>query len=182
MIRPGLPATFWFLAFVAASVLLLRPILWPPPERNDDITFAPKAFYDGATSAFDYVYVAGTLTGEGLAYKNNTFAIACYKDRMECETISVDQIGNNQIGRLDAPTPYPVTKWDASEVVASGPGDLNQCKRVTISIGRKTQAALWVEEPTNQSTLACKNSENKIYKWTLEDPPTWKAMRTGATK
>ena len=30
MNRPGLPATFCFLAFVAVSALLLRPILWPP--------------------------------------------------------------------------------------------------------------------------------------------------------
>jgi hypothetical protein len=97
---------------------------------------------------------------------------------MECVTLSVDQIGHNQIGRLDAPTAYPITKWDVGEIVATGPGDTNNCKRITISIGRKTETALWVEEPTNQSTLACKNSESKIYKWTLEDPPTWKAMRS----
>jgi len=38
------------------------------------------------------VYVAGTLTGEGVGYPNNSVAITCYKDGMECLTISVDQI------------------------------------------------------------------------------------------
>jgi hypothetical protein len=173
MTRPGLPATFWFLAFVATSALLLRPIIWPPQER--DIVFAMKVF--STSSVFEHVYVAGTLTGEGVAYKNNSVAIRCYKYRMECETVSVDQIGPNQIGRIAAPTSYPVTKWDASEVIAAGSGDIDNCKRITISIGRKTETALWVEEPTNQSTLACKNSENKFFKWTLEDPPFWMRSR-----
>jgi hypothetical protein len=66
MTRPGLPATFWFLAFVATSALLLRPIIWPPQERGDDIVFAPKAFYDGVTSMFDFVYILpGRSQGRG---------------------------------------------------------------------------------------------------------------------
>ncbi len=84
----------------------------PKGERQQEIVFDRKAFFDSAQTTGDgYVYVAGTLTGEGVQYKNNTTAVVCYKDRMECLTYGVNQIGSNQIGRLDSPLAYPITKW-----------------------------------------------------------------------
>jgi hypothetical protein len=43
---------------------------------NDDIVFAPKNFADQS----EFVGISGTLTGDDIAYKNNTYAIACIKD------------------------------------------------------------------------------------------------------
>lgn len=139
-------------------------------ERDRQIVFDSKAFID----IVDYVYVAGTLTGEGVPYENNTTAVTCYKNRMECLTIGINQIGPNQVSRLDSPDSYPVTKWDANEIVARGPGDVVNCRQVTISIVRKTEMLLWVEEPINQASAACKNAETRLLKWTIED---WREVK-----
>src|SRR3954447_15363900 len=66
------------------------------------IVFAKKLYYE--TPAV--VMVSGTLTGEGLAYPNNTYSIACFQDRKECWATSVQAIGGQQIGRMDAPYSY----------------------------------------------------------------------------
>ena len=154
-------------------------------ELEQQIVFAPKAFYDSSqTTGEGYMYVAGTLTGDGVAHKNNTVAVTCYKDRMECLTYSVEQIGPNQVGRLDAPTSYPVTKWDAYEIVATAAGDAGvDCRKVTISIVRKSETVVWIEEPINQSRAACKDADTRLLKSTIEDPPGWKALHgnTGVT-
>jgi hypothetical protein len=78
-----------------------------------------------------------------------------------------------------SPTRFPEDpiKWDAYEVIATGSGDFVDCREVTINLERKTQTAVWVEEPINQSRAACKDADTKIYKWTIEDPPFWKALR-----
>jgi hypothetical protein len=145
-------------------------------EPEQQIVFASKSFYDDAkTNGSGMIYVAGTLTGEDLGYKNNSTVVACYADRMECLTYSVEQIGPNLIGRLDMPVSYPVIKWNSDEIVASGQGDWINCNKVTISIIRKSETTIWVTEPINQSNAQCRNSNTKILKWSIEDPPFWKA-------
>jgi hypothetical protein len=74
-------ACIWILAVALVTVSCTRR------EKQQDIVFARKAFFDSAqTTDDDYVYVAGTLTGEGVGYKNNTTAVVCYRERMECLT------------------------------------------------------------------------------------------------
>lgn len=165
----------------SAPIIALLVLGCTGRDAEQQIVFAPKAFFDGGQSG--YVYIAGTLTGAGIGYENNTTVIVCYADRKECLTYSVQQIGRNQVGRLDAPIIYPVIKWDDHEVVATETGDVAACNKVTISIERKSETALWVTEPINQSRAQCKNANTKILKWTIEDSPAWKAMsKAGATE
>ena len=141
-------------------------------RQEEPIIFASKAFYDsGQSTGNDYVYIAGTLTGDDVMYKNNSVAFSCYKDRMECLTYSVWQIGQNQIGRLDSPDIYSIREWSAHEIVAIDSVNLMHCRKFTITIARKSQAALLVGEPINQSRVECKNSETRILKWTIEEWP-----------
>lgn len=136
--------------------------------------FDTKSYFENKVDNFESVYVAGTLTGSGIGYKDNTTAITCYKDKMECLVNSVEGISENscQISRLDSPISYPVIKWDDSLIVASteNPYDNFSCSKTTINIDRKSKVTEWVQEPINQSVLSCKNSDNKTYKWTIEDP------------
>lgn len=135
--------------------------------------FDRKFFFDFANISSGFVGASGTLTGPGMAYPNSTYAIHCSKDRNECLVTSIEQIGENQIGRLEMPYAYPVKKWDAYEVIAS---DDSACIRTTISLVRKTEAVIWVEEPINQSNAQCKDSINSIRKFTLEDSLGYKAL------
>jgi hypothetical protein len=79
----------------------------------------------------------------------------------------------NMVGRLDMPQIIPVVKWDRSEIVARDEVTELTCVRVTLTIERKQETALWVEEPVNQTTPFCKNADQKTRKYTIEDSPGW---------
>jgi hypothetical protein len=132
------------------------------------IIFAKKFYYDNS----ELVTVSGTLTGLGQAYPNNTYSIACFKERTECWLTSVSAIGTQQIGRMDPPYAYEVRKWWDSEVVAGDNGTL-ACIKTTVTIDRKSEQVLWVEEPVNQTKVMCAKSENKTRKFTIENSPGW---------
>ena len=138
------------------------------PSEEAALTFAPKNFANFSEIS---VAISGTLTGEGLGNKNNTYAITCLKERMECWVSSVEQIGARQIGRMEYPYSYPITRWSASEIVAE---EEATCLKTTITITIRQQSALWVQQPINQTRPACKDSDTKTYKWSIEDSPGWK--------
>jgi hypothetical protein len=141
------------------------------------ISFGRKMFFDSAENRGDgYVEVTGALAGEGLGYQDNATTISCRKDREECLVVAAEQIGSNQIGRLEGPTSYPVIKWDKYEIVASSGDDSNACAKVTISLDRQGKTALWVEQPTNQDRSFCQQADTKIHKWTIDDPPFAKLL------
>jgi hypothetical protein len=139
---------------------------------DDDIVFAQKLFTD--IPNIGSVGISGTLTGDGVGYKNNTISISCFKDRGECYVSSVQQIGHNQIGRMQNVDIFPITKWNADEVVAIQ--DVMDCTRFTIVLERKSQTALYAREPINQTRPGCLARDKKVYKWTIEDSPGWKEM------
>ena len=186
MKRPGTATTFWFIAFVAVTILFLlqRPWVKPDISTDTDIIFGSKIFYDSAKfpSAFNLgngiVSITGTLTGDGIGNKNNSYSVTCFEDRRECLVYRVEQISFNQVGYLEIPTFYPITKWTPDEIVASEHVVplLPECTRITISLERKTEEAVWVEEPINQSIAACKNADTQVHKYTIESPPFWKAV------
>jgi hypothetical protein len=149
----------WLIALVAVSILIL-----PQPQSWENIVFGKKIFHDND----EFVYITGTLSGDRIAYRNNTVMIACYKNRKECLFSSVSQIGPDQIGRLDAPSFYPIVKWNTLEIMATE-SYANYCKKVTISIKRKSKTAVWVEEPVNETDATCKDFDTNLYKWTIED-------------
>ena len=178
MKRPSIAPIIWFLAFFVVSVILLRS-LWVPSDEPADVIFDNKVFYDtGQTAVGDgVVSISGTLTGEGVGNKNNTVSVTCYQDRQECLIYSIAQIGPNQLGKLDVPGIFPITKWDNDEIIAVESGDTVACRKATISIERNKETAVWGEDPINQTHPACKYTHTKIYKWTIEDPPFWKRSK-----
>ena len=156
--------------------LLLIALSTPPVAAQDtdkgDIIFARRIFVDNPEILGGFVSISGTLTGDGLIYKNNTVNIACYKDRTECTASKIDQIGPHQLGDVHAPNFFSVTKWEAEEVVADNGID---CPRIIVTLDRKTQTATWVQGVFNPNTdrgdNPCTYTDKQIYKWTIEDPP-----------
>jgi hypothetical protein len=153
---------------------------------DDQIVLAQKNFYDsGDDSAYPMIVMSGTLTaaddvppGERLAYPNNTHAISCEKVEGWCSVSSIEQIGPKQMGRMDGPWPYQIQKWNAYQIVAGddesgGPS----CFKVTITIERKLQKLLWVQEPINQATPLCEHADSIVSKYTIEDSPGWRKLK-----
>ena len=172
---PGVHTLVWFLAFVAVSIILLQTQKVPSYDPSG-IIFDTKSFNDTGPTDFgdDVVSIAGTLTGDGVANKNNSVSVTCYQDRMECLIYSIAQIGPNQVGRLDMPNIFAITHWNNDKIVAVESGDTVACRKSTISIQRKMKTAVWIEEPINQPHPTCKETHTKTYNWTIEDPPFWK--------
>lgn len=141
---------------------------------DTSILFPKKAFLG------DYfeqsVSVSGTMTGEGIAYRNNQYGITCIREKMECWISSMEQIGPNQIGRMDSPYSYPVLRWTASEVVAGDTEPFINCAKVTITISKRAQTAYWVQEPVNQSQSFCFQAETRTLKWMIDDSIGWKQL------
>ena len=141
-------------------------------DDDDLVVFAPKLFTD--LPAHGSVVISGTLTGEGIAYKNNTVSISCYKTRRECYIAYIQQIAHNQMGQMQKVEFFRITKWSDDEVVAMQNVTQLDCVRATIVIDRKSKTALYVREPVNQTRSPCVRwPAPKLYKWTIEDSPGW---------
>ena len=158
------------------GAIRLLPVSSQPFDSNE-IVFAEKVFSDSRQAQQDsWVAISGTLTGDGLAYPNNTYTIGCFRDLNECRVASIQQIGANQLGRMEIPLAFPIVKWETHEVVARDEPSETQCSRATITIERDQGTLLWVEEPVNQTQPFCKYASTKIAKYTIEDSPGWKRI------
>jgi hypothetical protein len=147
---------------------------------NQDIVLGQKNFYDSAGKPGpEIVYISGALTGDGIGYKNNSALFACYSDRRECLAYSIEQIGDNQMSSLSPPIIYPVIKWNRTEIIASGSGDVKDCTRITVRISRVTQDAVLLTEPTNRHRAGCEHVGATVYKWHLEDANYWRELKGG---
>ena len=141
---------------------------------EDRVKFAPKSFFDTGAA----VFLSGTLTGDGLGYKTNSYSISCVKEMNQCMVASIQAIGDNHIGRMEGPYVIPIIKWTDYEVVAQEDVPLFNCYRTVVTLVRKQQAGYWVEEPVNQTKPDCSKSDGKFRKFTIEDPTYWKKMNT----
>jgi hypothetical protein len=156
---------------IGLSVLAisLGSLVWLSKAQcaEDDIMFAPKLFVDSNI----VVGISGTLTGDGLILEKNTRSISCIKERKECLISSIAQVGVNAVGRLAFAYAIPIARWTDSEVVATDEPDDVSCVRTTIFLERKTQTALWVQEPINTARPECRTADSDVRHWTIEDPP-----------
>jgi hypothetical protein len=146
--------------------------IYAPATPSEKITFDSKEFSDsGDTGVNPYLYVAGTLTGVGIPYPNNSVSVTCYRDRGKCFVVRVEQIGGNLIGRITAPEEYPIARWTKREVVATDDDNSGSPCRITIiSIERKTQAATWIDQTNpHANPVDCRNADTGRFKWTIED-------------
>jgi hypothetical protein len=168
------PAIF----FACTTLVLAAALAWsiaPPFVRateespNENIVFPNKVF----TASTHYVAAKGSLVGDWMAYKNNTYSILCLPE--ECIVASIDQIARNLVSSIDGPVTYPIKRWtEDSEVVAESDGI---CSRTTITLDRRSKSVLWVETPINQTAMSCKSAETAVHKATLEAARYWRKSR-----
>lgn len=150
--------------FLVAAVLIVftAAITSVPAAWSADIKFDGKNFLDNG----ELVGIAGTMKGEGVIYKNNTYAIRCLQSNKECTVTSIEQIGDNLMGRLEYPYDVPVIAWSKDEVIASNEVLPWTCVKTTITILRSSQTATWVEEGTNLGKGCPK--ERWVHRWSID--------------
>jgi hypothetical protein len=113
------------------------------------------------------VGISGTMKGDGVIYKNNTYAIWCIKDRKECLVSSIEQIGDNLMGRLQYPYSVPIIRWNDYEIVASNELTDWSCLKMTITIMRSSKTATWVEEGVHLGKEGCAK-DKWVHRWSIE--------------
>lgn len=167
-----------FKVYVVAALTLVAGVtgaqgqvtIYAPATPSEKIVFDDKSFHESRGGDDEAVYVAGTLSGDGVPYPNNSVSLTCEKKRGECFVIRVEQIGPNQIGRITAPDVYSIARWNQSEIVVSDYVDYSHCRRLIISIERKTQTVIWVEQTNPQADpVDCRKAETRRVKWSIED-------------
>jgi hypothetical protein len=137
--------------FVIAAAVIIFTTASVTVAWSADIKFDDKNYLDND----EVVGIAGTMKGEGVTYKNNTYAIRCAQSKRECTVTSIEQIGDNLMGRLDYPYDVPVILWSKNEVIAANEVLLWTCVKTTIAILRSSQTATWVDEGTNVGKQGC---------------------------
>ena len=149
--------------FVAFSIFLFCGMgidaSWSAQIRFDEKNYADQMDLS--------VGISGTMRGEGVIYKNNSYAIWCIKDRRECLVTSIEQIGDNLMGRLEYPYSVPIIRWTDHEVVAETEVNTWTCVKTSITILRNSQTATWVEERVNAGKGTCSN-DKWVHRWSIE--------------
>lgn len=137
-------------------------------NRTGVIVFPRKFFTVVANKG---AVIRGTLTGDWVAYKNNTISIECVKLNKICNESLVMQIGYNQIGAISQ-SEYEITKWDMNEILSEV---TDSCVMVVMTIDINAQTVIYTYIPINQTTETCKlflpTSPRTA---TIEDPPYYK--------
>jgi hypothetical protein len=146
------------LILAIAFFVVSSPACW-----GNEIKFDGKHYSDGDEA----VGISGTMKGDGVTYKNNTYAIWCMKERRECLVSSIAQIGPNLMGRLDYPFIVPIARWTDSEIFATEHASEWACFSISIAIQRKSKMAYWLEESTNQGKGTC-DSKRWSHRWSIE--------------
>jgi hypothetical protein len=120
------------------------------------------------------VHVEGTLTGDGIGYKNNRAGLACYRDDRECQAVYVNSAGMHVLF-IGPPVPFTVRLWTEDRILAdsAAPCGGSSCSSISFSawiIDRARHTAELAEHPC---------TGDKTYHYTIEDPPFWKKTEEG---
>ena len=149
---------------VIAAIALFFIMISSSNGWGEEIRFDSKNYSDNADLA---VGISGTMKGDGVIYKNNTYAIWCMKERRECLVSSIAQIAPNLMGRLDYPYIVPIVRWTEYEIMAMEEGSEWACFRTVITILRKSETANWIEEGINQGKGTC-DTKRWVHRWSIE--------------
>jgi hypothetical protein len=158
--------------FVAA----ISPTLAEEDGSSKRVLFNRKIFSDMG----DTIHVEGQLTGEGIGYKVNRYAMTCYRNKFECILTHVDTQGW-QAFSIGPPLFFNVLKWEKDLIVADLPGvkmpSGHPCGGTpggtTWYIHRDTQITVIQENFCSLTT-----GEHGFFEWTIEDDPFWHKSTT----
>ena len=153
---------------IIVAIVSLAATSMAAADEPQEVIFAAKTFGDFG----NVVHVEGTLTGDGIGYKNNHTVLTCYQEKRECSAIQIDSKGL-QVFSVNLPLPYAIRVWTAERIMADGQLPCGGFESWIVD--RTRQTAELIEHPC---------SDSHTYHWTIEDPPFWVNFkeRTGVGK
>lgn len=144
-----------------------------------DTVFPREGYYNGAGivnpdpgHSMAFLSIRWTLPESGTGYANNPMIATCYKDETRCYIASRDPISDDQ-ANLNPPPVLTITQWPdhiVDPIVATYGDNSDSCLKTTLNMYRSSDTAELIQEPINRSQTQCKDAENIIYRWTIEEP------------
>jgi hypothetical protein len=166
-------------------LILLIELAGITPAAADDeplIIFGMKDFTDTG----DMVHVEGTLTGDGIGYKNNRSAVTCYRDTRECIVTHIEA-GGRQVFSIGLPDIFTVRVWKPDRIVADFAVSCGEKPKSSFPDNplskeewQSTASDTWIIDRARQTAKLTDHPclGAKIYHWTVEDPPFWKKAKS----
>ncbi len=149
-------------------------------HENQPLIFPQKQFYDNNpdASAIAYVKVSGTVTGtadDRLGFPNNHISMECWRQRGECDVMDYTQIAPRQLSDVTLER-WTIERWTPDLIVVLSNPTPTGCYRVRVNIMRRTKVVQYFREPQIQNAAQprCRESEMRLSRWTIEDPPWWR--------
>lgn len=164
---------------IAAAVMVgSLPTTFNPVMAEDQlppILFGIKTFVDVRTT----VHVEGTLTGEGVAYKENRVALTCYEETRQCLKAEVATTGRQvmSIGLIDI---LETQVFSSDKIIADYGGPCGVPPNDTLkSEWQGSTSSTWIIDRKRETAELIHRSclGSKTYHWTIEDPEWQKSAR-----
>jgi hypothetical protein len=161
------------------ALILVWFAMTAPPSAAEppQVIFNLKAFDDFGHT----VHVEGTLTGDGIGYKNNRSSLTCFQDSRECLAVHIETQGM-QVFSIGMPVTFTVREWTADRIVADfgvpcGDAPSTRVKQEW----QTTQSDTWLIDRTRKTAELIEHPclGAKTYHWTIEDPEFWKKATDG---
>jgi hypothetical protein len=128
-------------------------------------------YYD----AGGFLSITGSLIGDDVGYKNNTWKIICVDGEKTCTVASVEEIGRNQLGEIDVGR-WDVTNYNAQTITLDY-NDPSSCGHPMIVINRVARRVSYTSSPMNQDKDWCKKYNKFVHQqtartnaWQIGDP------------
>jgi hypothetical protein len=171
-------------------LILLIELAGIAPAAADDEPDEPLIIFEmkNFTDTGDMVHVEGTLTGDGIGYKNNRSAVTCYHDTRECTATHIEAAGR-QVFYNGLPNIFTVRVWKPDRIVADFAVPCGEKPKSSFPDSpfskeewQSTASDTWIIDRARQTAELTDHPclGAKIYHWTIEDPPFWKKAKSKA--
>ena len=117
-----------------------------------------------------FLSITGSLIGDDVGYKNNTWKIICVDGEETCTVADVEEIGRNQLGEINVGK-WEVTNYNAQTITLDD-NDPTSCGHSIIIINRVAKTANYTNSPQNQDKDYCKKF-NKFVRRKVAETDAW---------
>ena len=157
------------LSLILAYLTMIAPVA--AADEPPQVIFNPRVFSDMG----DTVHVEGTVTGDGIGYKNNRSALTCYQQRKECLVVHMESEGM-QVFSIGPPSVFTIRVWTADRITADLDAPCGNPPSARFKDDwQVTESHTWIIDRTRQTAELVDHNclGAKTYHWTIEDPPFW---------
>lgn len=160
--------TKWLVSLSLALSIALAACSKAPP---DDRPWSLPSWDFQDNRSLGVVSVTGTLKGDQVGYKVNTWDIRCMQAEKTCHVANVSEIGRDQLGAITA-FDWPILTWTEQVIVATDSTlDTGECSQATITINRVARTVNYDSKPLHPEKDYCKRfSMPQEYHWSIGAP------------